>query len=157
PQQQETSARWPSFLPDGEHFLFLGANFSGRSEMNAIYVGKLGSHERHRVLQASSNAVYAGGYLLYVRDRNLWAQRFDLKNFTVGGEPLIVVEMLLFFPAVFHGAFSAVDEKTLIAETGTAANISRLTWFDRTGKRLGAVGEPGWFGNLRLSPDTRRI
>jgi Tol biopolymer transport system component len=157
PAQQETSARWPAFLPDGEHFLFLGANFSGRVEKNAIYVGKLGSSERHRVLQASSNALYAAGYLLYVRDRNLWAQPFDLNSLTVNGEARIVAENVLFFPAVFHGAFSAVDGKTLITETGTAANISHLSWFDRTGKRLSTVGEPGWFGNLRLSPDGRRI
>jgi serine/threonine protein kinase len=157
PERQETSARWPTFLPDGEHFLFLGANFSGQSEANAIYVGRLGSHERHRVLQASSNALYAAGYLLYVRDRNLWAQRFDLKNFSVSSESRIVAENVLFFPAVFHGAFSAVDARTLIAETGNAANISRLTWFSRKGERLHAVGDAGWFGNLRLSPDARRI
>jgi Tol biopolymer transport system component len=53
--------------------------------------------------------------------------------------------------------FSAVDGKTLVAQTGMGANISRLTWFDRNGRPMRAVGEPGWFNNLRLSPDGEKI
>ena len=32
-----------------------------------------------------------------------------------------------------------------------------LTWFDRTGARLGTLGEPGEYSALQVSPDQRQI
>jgi serine/threonine protein kinase len=158
PQELETSVRWPVFLPDGQHFLFLGCNFSGHPEKNAIYVGRVGSAERHRVVESNGNAAYVEpGYLLYVRGRMLMAQRFNTKNYTLAGDSQIVAENVLSFPAVLRVVFSAVDGKTLIAQTGSGANISRMTWFDRSGKPVRSVGEPGWFNNLRLSSDNSKI
>ncbi len=97
------------------------------------------------------------GYLLYPHGRTLLAQRFNLKDYKLNGEPHVISDNLLTFPAVLRGVFSAVDGKTLIAQTGAGANISRMTWFDRSGKLLRTVGEPGWFNNLRLSPDNTKI
>jgi len=79
PDPSVSSHRWPSFLPDGRHFLYLAANFGGEFEKNAIFVGSLDSKETRLVVGASSNAAYADpGYLLYVRDNALVAQRLDL-------------------------------------------------------------------------------
>ena len=87
-KSDEFSHRWPVFLPDGRHFLYLGANFSGRLELNRIAVGSLDSSERHFVVNASSNAAYADpGYLLYLRDNVLVAQRFDPHTFALSGDP----------------------------------------------------------------------
>jgi Tol biopolymer transport system component len=158
PQQLETSVRWPVFLPDGQHFLFLGCNFTGHPEKNAIYVGRLGSPERHRVVESSGNAAYVEpGYLLFIRGRTLMAQRFDAKSYALQGEPQTIADNVLSFPAIQRFVFSAVNGKSLIAQTGMGANISRLTWFDRGGKALRPVGEPGWFNNLRLSPEGTKI
>ncbi len=67
----ETTHRWASFLPDGRHFVYMvGTHSAGtRSEANAIYVASIDSHEKTLLLRARSNAVYASGHLLYVRDR----------------------------------------------------------------------------------------
>jgi Tol biopolymer transport system component len=157
-RELETSVRWPVFLPDGQHLLFLGANFTGHPEKNAIYVGKLGSAERHRVVESSGNAAYVSpGYLVYVRGRSVVAQKFDASSYKVSGEIRVIADDVLSFPAVLRSVFSAVDGKTLIAQTGLGANISTMTWFDRSGKKIRAVGEPGWFNNLRLSPDNSKI
>src|SRR4051812_1815486 len=158
PNELETSIRWPMFLPDGQHLLFLGANFTGHPEKNAIYVGKVGSAERHRVVESGGNAAYVSpGYLIYVRGRSLIAQKFDSSAYTVSGEASVIANDVLSFPAVLRSVFSAVDGKTLIAQTGLGANFSTMTWFDRSGKKLAAVGEPGWFNNLRLSPDSSKV
>jgi hypothetical protein len=67
--RSEASHRWPVFLPDGRHFLYLAANFSGQFDKNTILVGSLDSDEKKVVVSASSNAAYADpGYLLYLRD-----------------------------------------------------------------------------------------
>jgi eukaryotic-like serine/threonine-protein kinase len=158
PKLLETTLRWPTFLPDGEHFLVFGANFTGNTQNNLIYVGKLGSPERQKLVETSGNAMYVEpGYLLYPHGRTLLAQRFDLKDYTLKGEPRVIADNLLTFPAVLRAVFSAVDGKTLVAQTGVGANISHMTWFDRSGKLLRTVGDPGWFNNLRLSPDNTKI
>src|SRR5438874_1533594 len=56
--RSETTHRWPSFLPDGRHFLFLaGSHRVGlNSELNAIYVGSLDSPRRTLLARARSNA-----------------------------------------------------------------------------------------------------
>jgi hypothetical protein len=53
----ESSHRWPVFLPDGKHFLYLAANFAGHFEMNAIFLGSLDSTEKKLVVPASSHPV----------------------------------------------------------------------------------------------------
>jgi hypothetical protein len=88
----ESSHRWPNFLPDGRHFLYLAANFAGQFDKNAIFVGSRNSTEKHFVVSASSNAAYADpGYLLYLGDNNaLVAQRFDSRAFALTGDPRTV-------------------------------------------------------------------
>jgi Tol biopolymer transport system component len=44
----------------------------------------------------------------------------------------------------------------LVTQTGKGA-LSQLKWFDRGGKTAGTVGVSGSYGNVRLSPDGRRV
>src|SRR5262249_13902066 len=79
PTQMQVSHRWPVFLPDGKHFLYLACNFSGILDKNAIMVGSLDSKPAQKIVTASTNALYSEpGYLVYWRDNALVAQRFDL-------------------------------------------------------------------------------
>lgn len=153
----ETSHRWPMFLPDGKHFLYLAANFSGSLENNAIFLGSLDSQERRSLVGTSANAAYAEpGYLLYLRDKTLVAQPFDLRRFVLSGEPHTVSDEVLYVPRVYRAVFS-VSSKVLVTQTGKDASLSQLTWYDRSGKLTGAVGVPGSYNNVRLSPDGRRV
>jgi hypothetical protein len=80
----ETSHRWPMFLPDGKHYLYLAANFAGQKGVDAIFVGSLDSKEKRFVVEGSANAAYAApGYLLFYRDKTLLAQQFDLRRFAL--------------------------------------------------------------------------
>jgi Tol biopolymer transport system component len=155
--RSEWSHRWPVFLPDGRHFLFLAANFSGHFEKNEIFVGSLDSAEKWPVVSASSNAVYAEPYLLYVKDNALVAQRFDPRRYVLSGEPHALSDGVQYIPTIDLAVFDAAGKGTLVAQTGTGAVRSQLMWFDRNGKPSGAVGTPGIFGNLSLSPDDRRV
>jgi Tol biopolymer transport system component len=153
----ESSHRWPMFLPDGKHFLYLAANFSGKFDYNAIFVGSLDSPEKHFVVSASSNAAYVEpGYLLYLRDRTLVAQPFDLRGFSLKDQPHSLSDEVLYFSQVDRAAFSA-NSDVLVAQTGRGASISQLTWYDRSGKELGLIGKPTWYNNVSLSPDGRRV
>ena len=154
----ETSHRWPVFLPDQRHFLFLGANFGGDFEKNAIFVGSLDSNEKHLVVAASSNAAYADpGYLLYIRNNALVAQRFDLRTFAVTGDAHIISDKVQYTLTTDLAVFAAGGKGTLLLQTGAGVGTSQVLWFNRNGKELGSAGPPGLIANAALSPDGHRV
>src|SRR5215831_4625063 len=154
----EYSHRWPVFLPDGRHFLYLSANFSGQFERNQILVGSLDSSERHAVVNASSNAVYADpGYLFYIRDNSLVAQRFDSRTFALSGEPRTISDDVQYIQLIALALFDVAGKKTLVTQTGKGTAKGQLTWFDRNGRPAGTFGPPRALSNPSLSPDGKRV
>src|SRR5579862_9168763 len=151
--------RWPVFLPDGRHYIYLACNFSGRLDKNMIVLGTLDSDEKHNLVNASTNALYAEpGYLLYWRDNALVAQRLDLRSYSLTGEPHVINDAVQYSPQTNLAVF-AVSGNVLVAQTGggKGAAPSQLTWFDRHGKPLGTVGPLALVANPKLSPDLRRV
>ncbi len=153
----EVIHRWPQFLPDGRHFLFFAG--TGRPETRGVFLGSLGSKSTRRVLTANTQALYAGspagsGYLLFVREGTLRAQPFDPKSLQTTAEPLIVAGAgpVAEIGGTGFAGFSASREGVLVYTSGFATP-SQLTWFDRTGKPLGVIGDPGNYRQPRLSPD----
>src|SRR5262249_42378095 len=158
PSRFEQSHRWPMFLPDGKHFLYLASNFSGHFEKDAIYVGMLDSSEKKFITNDASNAAYSGsGYLLYARDNKLVAQKFDPDRFTLSGEPQTLSDEIQLFSGIDLAPYSIAGGETLVLQTGKAADRSQLIWFDRAGKQLGVAGMPALLANPNLSPDGRRV
>jgi Tol biopolymer transport system component len=152
--------RFPQFLPDGEHFVFLDRSGRVGSAGVGVMVGKLGeAAPTKRLLEGATNAVPAGGHLLYSRDGALLAQRFDPKRLTLEGEPRVLVDDLLFNRRFAYGVFSASESGVLAFLTGTQKHLCRLVWRDRSGRALGELGTPGsisGLGGLALSRDGRR-
>ena len=154
----ETSHRWPMFLPDGKHYLYLAANFAGQKGVDAIFVGSLDSKEKTFVVEASANAAYAApGYLLFYRDKTLLGQRFDLKRFSLTGEPAIIVSDIQYLPQVKQAAFAASDSGLLAAQSGAGVTRSQPVWFDRKGNELGVVGTPDVYGNVSIAPNGKSV
>jgi len=156
PSRGEESLRWPVFLPDGTHYLYLAANFSGRKGVDGIFVGSLDSNEKRFVVEATANAAYAEpGYLLFYRDKTLLAQRFDLKRIALTGEPTAILTDIQAVPQVSRAVFAVSHNGLLVAQTGSQVALSQPVWFDRKGNELGVVGKPDVYGNVSLSPDGR--
>jgi eukaryotic-like serine/threonine-protein kinase len=153
----ESTHRWPMFLPDGKHFLYLAANITGEIDPDAMYVGNLDSpDDRRLVVKTNTNAAYAGGYLFFKRDSTLLAQKFDPDRFVLSGEPFAVITQFAYIPRIAKAVF-AVSASHLIVQKSTEAPVSRLTWFDRKGNDLGTVGDPGVYANVALSPDGKSV
>ena len=154
----EQSHRWPVFLPDGRHFLYLAANFSGQNGVDAIFVGSLDSDEKRFVAEAAANAAYAApGYLLFYRDKTLLAQAFDPKRFALTGEPTGILTDIQYQPQVRRAAFAVSDNGVLIAQTGSGVALSQPTWFDRKGSEVGVVGKPDVYGNVSIAPNGKSV
>jgi serine/threonine protein kinase/Tol biopolymer transport system component len=163
PNRGETAHRYPAFLPDGRHFTYL---ILSTDPANAgVYVGAPDFTDRRRVLDAISVSAYAEpGFLIYQSSGALMAQPFDATRLGVEGMPVRIAESVAvpFVTAVhrFAGlaAFAVSASGAIIYRNGEEPNLSaNLEWFDRTGKPLDKIGQPGVFWGLALSPDERRV
>ncbi|MEE8184000.1 MAG: protein kinase, partial [Acidobacteriota bacterium] len=148
----EEAHRWPYFLPDGKHFVFLGD--APRTDDHNLRLGSLDSQESVVLFNAVSNPVFAPpGYFLFVRAGTLLAQPFDPKSLSMNGDPIPLAENVLENMENHHFAFTVSASGHLIYHS---ANLhSELVWLDRAGMHPEAIGEEGQFRNLELSPSGR--
>jgi len=157
--RQETAHFAPWFLPDGRHFLY--AAVTEDPQNRAVYVGDLGSKARKQVRAECSTTIYAApGYLLFSQDRTLMAQPFDAGKFETTGEAVPVAEQTDVMNAgvgVAIGYFSASQNGVLAYTSGRLPTVVQLTWFDRSGTKLGTAGQPEDLAEFSLSPDGTRI
>jgi eukaryotic-like serine/threonine-protein kinase len=154
----EITHRFPWFLSDGRHFLYTGR--VSASEKTAVYVGELDSRSRRRVVVVSSNAVYSPpGYLLFLRQQTLMAQPFDGDKAQTTGDPIPIAEQVVSNSAgiVAQGQFSASQNGVLAYISGGVGGDTQLTWFDRSGKIVGAIPTPGFVSWAAISPDGKTV
>jgi eukaryotic-like serine/threonine-protein kinase len=142
------SHRWPSFLPDGKHFLFTADDGVG--------FGSLDSSDSHVFLQTKSNAIYSSGYILYVTDGNLVAQPFDPDHQVLKGVPVPVVGQVEFSTGKSLGNFSVSQTGGLVYRPDYSPKY-QMTWLDGNGGDAGKLGEPDYYSGASISPDGRRI
>jgi Tol biopolymer transport system component len=153
----EAARAWPAFLPDGTHFLYLAGMFRGLTENYRVCVGQLGSPEATCLMQSDTRAEYAQpDHLLFVRKGTLLTQTFDVEKRRVSGEPVAVSGGVSVFAPTGGAEFAvSADGRLIVYRRGAPA--SRLVWMDRSGRQVGTVGQPGYFGLVRISPDGRRL
>jgi serine/threonine protein kinase/Tol biopolymer transport system component len=164
PARQEVTHVFPSFLPDGRHFLYL--RYSNIPDKSGTYIGDVDTTPEAQsaspLVATPFESAYLSavgttpGQLLFRRQGTLMAQPFDEQSLKLSGDPVPVAEGLASFLGV--GFFSGSTNGTLVYLTGSPAQSSQLTWFDRQGKALGSVAEPGVYtaATLALSPDAAR-
>jgi Tol biopolymer transport system component len=143
---------WPSFLPDGRHFLY-SEERANDPQGESIYVGSLdGSSPKLIASKTSGNTEYAAGYLVYGHDHILWAQPFDLRRLEFSGSPTSLTSQELDQERSFsHAEFSVSGNGTLVFQS-LSDSSARLAWFDIAGKEIGQIGGTGYL-DPRLSPD----
>ena len=134
----QVSHRLPQFLPDGHHLLFFAEGAD-----QGIYLASLDSADTRRLIAADSAAAYAPpGYLLFMRQGTLFAQRFDATREELAGDPVLVADSVALYSSRSDGGFSVSETGMLAYRKGGGAGLRRLAWFDRSGKEVGAVGGP---------------
>lgn len=107
--------------------------------------------------QELSRVEYAApGYLLFVRNRALMAQRFDAASMTASGEVVQVADNVL-KEGPGSSAFSASGNGVLAYWSGAVPPDSQLTWLRRDGTPAGIVGPPAGYLAVALAPDERTV
>jgi len=154
----ETSHRWPQLLPNGRFLYFVQGE---KPENTGVFVSSfVQTAERVRLLTTDTNALYAPsrdgkGYLLWLRGTTLVAQEFDPATPKLTGEPHPVSDPVAKIGINNHMNVSVSGNGLLLYSAYNT--ISQFTWFDRAGKPLGVVGEPGEYSMFRLSADGHRV
>jgi serine/threonine protein kinase/Tol biopolymer transport system component len=155
---QHTSHRWPSFLPDGKHFLYLAINHdSSRSANDTLYYASLDGRENRPLFHSQSNAVYGSGFLLFARGNELMAQPFDPAAGTLREEAQSLASGVVNDISTWHMDASTSSAGLLVLGSGGTADW-QLVWMDRNGKQIGTVADK--LTNLqtaRVSPQGDRI
>jgi Tol biopolymer transport system component len=155
----ESGHRFPSFLPDGRHFIYTGiiGTCCPASKPARIRIGTLDAADATTLLQAESSAAVASGHLLFNRDGTLMAAPFDAAALTMTGDAFPVAERIA-REGSRYASFSVSDTGVLLFASGDAGRpTTRLTWMDRAGRELGTFGDPGMYEGIALSSDDRRI
>ena len=155
PAQPAINHRFPQFLPDGRHFLF----FSWKGdEPSATYVTSLDGESPKLLVRGTSNAVFAApGYLLFVREGTLMAQRFNPASRDLSGDPMPVAKSANVMASAIGSAVSASSNGILAYQTGPFGGVFELVWLDPSGKQLSAVGEPAGYLGPRISRDGKKL
>jgi Tol biopolymer transport system component len=152
-QPHQLSHRSPQFLPDGEHFIYYA---TGPSDVSGVFLGRLGHpDDDRRLLDGGSAAIYAAGRLLFERQGTLYAQAFDISQFTTSGVAEAVASNLGRRGSA--AICSASDAGAIAYRAGAAQGRRQLEWVDRGGTVLTPLGDPMGTSSLALSPDGRRV
>ena len=153
----ENSHRWPHFLPDGKHFLYWARNSDGIQE-HTLYVGTLGSLQARVLTRSETMAVYASGYLLFMRGLTLVAQPFNAQRAEITGDAIPVAAHVAIDPNSNHPVFSASDNGILVYQPGDMSTPDeKLAWFTRDGKQSSVISQGEDYQGPALSPDGTRL
>jgi Tol biopolymer transport system component len=153
----EEAHRWPRFLPDGRHFIFMPWRIG--TVTRTIELTSLDGGAPKPLFESESAPVVAGNYFLYARDvpSRLLAQAFNPKTYELEGQPAALVgdDNVDYWWASGDGQISA-SATTLIYTTGKYRS-SRLTWFNRSGRPIGFIGDADVYYDPAISRDGRML
>lgn len=150
--------RWPVFLPDDRHFLFVAFSEAHPND-NApeLRAGSLDALESSAITWDGSRSVaYALDHLLYVRGGTLYAHPFDRAALRTRGPPEAVAGVeLASAPAFFPSALAASMNGVLVFQS-LADLPAQLTWLDDRGREQEALSGMK-YGGPAVSPNGRFV
>jgi len=152
--------RFPYFLPDGEHFLYitmdLGGGTSDQRDDYRAWIGSLQGKSTELPLRGTSNIYYSSGHILYLRQSTFIAQPFDHETFAIMGDPIPLDKNVNFWPQRAKGDFSVTDGGTIVYGLKFLSGSGEILWVDREGQESTIIKVQPEFG-IDLSPDSRKI
>ncbi len=144
---------YPSFLPDGVHYL--------ATRNSGVWLDSMDGPEEKQLLPDVSNAALVPpipgeqvGAVLFTRAGTLMALPFNLKSLEPAGDALPLAHGVATTAINFWRAASAARAPVLAYVAG-ASSQRQYVWRDRQGKVLGTAGEAG--AVAMISPDGKRL
>jgi Tol biopolymer transport system component len=159
---------WPRFLPDGRRFLYL--SWSATPADRIAMAGSLDAKDTTRIMPSDSNVVFTEpGYLVFWRERTLYAQPFDAGSLRLSGDATRLADDIARNASTGRAVFDVSADGVLAYHRDTTTRPTdgsgrdetvrdfQLAWINRLGQEPQPVGKPGVYRGVELSPDGRRI
>jgi len=155
---REGNHLFPEVLPGGDAVLFTVWK-GGSFEAASVWALSVRTGKRTEVLQGAAEPRYLPqGYLVFARAGALLAVPFDAKTLAVLGPAVPVVEGVWNDPTTGTANYAVSYTGTLVYAPGQySVARRRIAWVDRRGRTEFLPLDPGFYGDLKLSPDGRRI
>jgi Tol biopolymer transport system component/tRNA A-37 threonylcarbamoyl transferase component Bud32 len=152
------SHRFPCWLPDGEHFVYLAwFNSGGGNNETVLRVGSIAGGGSRDLMPCQTQAQYVDGHLIYVHEGNLMARPFSVADLEFSGPPRAIMGDVLALGAAHYGVFSATDAGVMtFVQRGGSYGDARLTWLDSANRETLLDRTRSLLG-FELSPDGGRI
>ena len=154
---RHTSHRWPVLHPDQRHVIYLAVNHSNptapENELRAVALDGTGDKP---LMPSVANAGISKGHLLYLRERTLMAQAFNLDRGEMGGEPKIVANNVFYDGDTWRAAFSAAAD-LLMYQASPGASGAQIDLIDVFGHELGRIGVIDLYDEIAVSPEGKQL
>jgi serine/threonine-protein kinase len=163
--EDELTQRWPQMLPGGKAVLYTVTNPAGTRSPEGAYANA--NIVVQTVPKGTPKIVWRGGYfgrylrsghLTYIRDGTMFAAPFDVTRLEMTGQPVPVLEGMVYGAGNGAAQISVSDDGTLVYVPGSDVTVRprQLEWTNRAGKASPVANSAGW-GMFQIAPDGRRI
>jgi Tol biopolymer transport system component/predicted Ser/Thr protein kinase len=160
PNHPATAELFPSFLPDGRHYVaYRGPWGSAPEAVAGIWINSLDGSESKRLLPDHTMPLVVAppasrsGAILFTRSGTLMALPMDMKRLEPTGEPFAVARNIA--QGTNQTPLAASSYNGVLAYVSGQSSRRQYVWRDRTGKNLGVIGEAG--GVVMISPDGKKL
>ena len=157
---EDKSHRWPIFLPDGRHVVFLAQRAEGnaRDDPSTVETVAIDGSDRRTLLSANSSLLFAApSYLMFWKDGVVHGQAIDPRTAVLKGSSFVVATGVSFDTnESFRGTVSTTGR--LIYMPGESGGNVTAEWIDRNGRRTATVvPKADVTCGAALSPDAKRL
>jgi serine/threonine-protein kinase len=159
PEEEAISHRWPQTLPNGKWVLYTvwtGSHFH-------VEAASIESGERKVLLEDGFFARYSPtGHLIFARDDNVFAVRFDERGLEILGSPVLVLEGVETDHLTGTAFYSVAEDGSLVyvpsgTESTAGQGTATLLWVDFQGLAQPATEVRRGYHLPRISPDGKRL
>ncbi len=156
--QKHSTHRWPTFLPDAKHFVYLATNHAGGDpQANGLYFGSIDGGEPRIIVPCDSNGLFAGGRLLYHSQTALMTQPFDPDAGKLVGDPAPLIDGVQYDAGTWRMVASASETGTMVYVRGSAILGAELAWIGRDGREAGPRMARDSYRDPAVSPDGKKL
>ncbi|MEM7417878.1 MAG: protein kinase [Gemmatimonadota bacterium] len=150
----ETSHRFPTFLDDGERFVYSAVE--SRPGGAGVYLTDVDGSERTRILESANNVSFLTvDSLLFLQGQDLVVQAFDDGSGEVSGPTRVVARGFSPAGTVRYAPFAGSAGSVAYRVESNAQ--TQLAMLDRSGSVLRTLGQTGSHVTLGVTPDGSRV
>ena len=141
---------YPHFLPDGKRFFFDGV----KATTSSLWIGSLDGTAPKELVQDFPHVDYVPPYVVYARNGDVFAQRFDVDKLQLTGEPAKIASSVFVYKPLGTASHSAGGRMLAYAPPFSP---KRAVWVSREGVEVDEAAPSARYHHMRLSPDGKRI